>query len=234
MAITSIWRPGLIHCEVPVIKPQLASWDAKSAPSQIRLNSYLSELIPALGPLPTNDEPLFLDFQIGVGNPEKLLIACDLENYLFPLFGTKWLPPSRFKLVSAVRRVGAQHRITIGTAYEKKLPLDGLQSAAFDAGAGHSTKGWKERVRDKLAAESTPLVAGAAAVQIAFRCSPRRNWTSLWKPAGDCMGPILGESRSDGFNPCDDRIVDLKLHNLVDENCGHGVELRFWWRPVES
>jgi hypothetical protein len=75
--------------ETPVVEPALASWDAKAAPSQVRLNGYLSELIPALGPLPVGNDPLFLHFQIGVTDPATLLIGCDLENYLFPLFGTK-------------------------------------------------------------------------------------------------------------------------------------------------
>ncbi|HEY2412992.1 MAG TPA: hypothetical protein VGI40_12150 [Pirellulaceae bacterium] len=215
-----------------MLKPLLASWDAKSAPSQIRLNAYLSELISALRPLPDSDEPLFLDFRIGVSDPKTLLIACDLENYLFPLFGTKWLPPGRFALVRATKQVGVQHRIAIGTAFAQQPILTDWQHAEIDAGAGHTTKPWKQRIRDKLAANCAPLPAGPATVQIVFRCSPQRNWTTLWKPAGDCMGPILGECRNYGFNPCDDRITELDLHKAIDDDCGNDVEIHYWWRSA--
>jgi hypothetical protein len=234
MSIPSTWRAGQCLFEARVEKPVLALWDAKNAPSQIRLTSYLSELIPRLGPLPSSDEPLFLDFQIGVSTPERLLVACDLENYLFPLFGAKWLPPNRFVLVSASKQVGIQHRITIGIACPEQPPSHGWQVAAVSAGAGYTTKRWKERVREELALKAMPLPPGAAHVQIAFQCAQGRNWTNLWKPAGDCMGPILGENRQYGFNPCDDRIVELRLHRVIDSTCGHDIRLHFWWRPATA
>jgi hypothetical protein len=194
------------------------------------LASYLSDLIPSLGPLPTTDYPLFLHLQIGVSNADKLLTGCDLENYLFPLFGTKWLPHRRFALVSAHKRVGALNRLTIGIALPDMPPSNGWCFAMIDAGPGYDKSSWKERVRDELAANSVPLAAGAAEVQIGFRCSPGRNWTNLWKPSGDSMGPILGVVRSDGFNPCDDRIVDIKLHRFSDRAMRHSVQLHYWWR----
>jgi hypothetical protein len=88
-----------------------------------------------------------------------------------------------------------------------------------------------------------PVSSGDVAVQLAWHClSGRnwrqpRNWSALWKPTGDAMGPILGPvhaqdaSNKRRFNPDDHRIVALGLHLNIDEKMEYDVEVGMWWRP---
>ena len=69
-----------------------------------------------------------------------------------------------------------------------------------------------------------------AEVHLAWRCSPARNWVSLWKPTGDAMGPVRGEYRA--FSPHGDRIVALYLHLNTDASIGHNVDIGMWWRDA--
>ena len=223
-----LWNEGTTICEVQVEKPLVAQWEAKDNPAQIRLNDYLAKLVTLLSPIPDTGS-LFLHFEICVDNARKLLSGCDLENFLFPLFGRQWLPADRFVLVSARKSVGKSSSVRIGIALNDAAPLDGWFSKRIIAGSG-SGKEWKERVRGLLAIETQLLEPGPAKVQIAFRCSPRRNWTNLWKSSGDAMGPILGTTGENGFNPCDDRIVELKFHKLLDKSLGNQVQLGYWWQ----
>jgi hypothetical protein len=56
----------------------------------------------------------------------------------------------------------------------------------------------------------------------------------LWKPTGDVLGPILGESPAGGeFNPNDDRIVALSMHLNTAESVGLGVDVGVWWRAAD-
>jgi len=61
--------------------------------------------------------------------------------------------------------------------------------------------------------------------------SRRRNWTTLWKPAIDALGPVLGvPNPALPFRPDDDRIVDLELQRHLDDTLGNDVVVRVWWR----
>jgi hypothetical protein len=192
------------------LEPRLASWNSKSDPAQIGLQAYLTDVAARLGALP--DTPnLFLHLQIDVREPARLLDGRDLENYLTPLVAK--LGASRFVLVSATKRVGGGSYLSIGQAIN-----------------------WKQSIREHLLASGMPVLPpGSVDVQLAFRCSARRNWPQLWKPAGDAMGPILGEPRLDKpFNPADDPILSIAFHRLVDGNRGHDVQIGMWWRPAQT
>jgi hypothetical protein len=68
---------------------------------------------------------------------------------------------------------------------------------------------------------------------LAWRCSARRNWSALWKPTGDAMGPVLGVANPDRpYHLNDDRIVDLELHRNIDDTLGNDVEVGMWWRTA--
>ena len=227
-----LWIEGPTICEVAVEQPLVAQWEAKTNPAQIRLRDYLNKLVLSLTPLPA-EGLLCLHYEICIADARHLLSGCDLENFLTPMFGKDGFPHNRFSLVSARKSLGPSSSIRVGYAIGNSTSFDGWFGARVHAGSGSSNDIWKERIRDVLAVEAKPLGAGSVAVQIAFRCSPqRRNWTNLWKSSGDAMGPILGVTRESGFNPCDDRIVDLRFHSLDDPTLKNDVHLGYWWRRV--
>ena len=104
------WRHGKKIYDVEE-RPILASWMRSTHPDQIRLTAYLDRLIAGLSPLPTGAQPLFLHMEIAVSDQRRLLTHHDLENYLTPLFGSRWLDSGKFVLVSATKRVGGLSHI---------------------------------------------------------------------------------------------------------------------------
>ena len=213
------------------IEPRLASWEKRTHPAQVRLQSYLDQLVAAIMPLPPQPQPLFLHLDIDVGVPERLVRHHDLENYLTPLFGRRWLDPSRFVLVSARKQVGEGSRLIVGVAQPQTSALQGWEHFTCLAGIGTQTKQWKVNLRTALAnAKLQTLPAGPVEVQLAWQCAPHRNWVNLWKPTGDAMEPILGAaSAKQSFSPYDDRIVTLILHRNVDPGIGQNVVVGMWW-----
>ena len=100
------------------IQPRLASWDSASHPAQISLQAYLDEVEGALGPRLTGHSRYYLSMEIGLPVEIDILRHHDLENYLTPL--AHRLRHGTICLASAVKRIGVQSRISVGTA----VPLD--------------------------------------------------------------------------------------------------------------
>jgi hypothetical protein len=229
-----LWVAGPIERKVEGISPLLASWEKSSHPAQIRLRSYLEATVAQLLPLP-DSVPLFLHLDVDVGHPERLLHHYDLENYLTPLFGSRWLPSARFAFVSARKFVGGGSRIACGVA-TPSVPTDedGWSHFSINAGCGASHRNWKERTRSMLASTCPSLIPpGPARVRLAWRCAARRHWCALWKPTGDAMGPVLGVADLQRpYQLDDDRIVDLEFHRDVDNDLGRDVVVGMWWRAT--
>lgn len=97
--------------------------------------------------------------------------------------------------------------------------------------ASASTRAWKQQVHDACALAAPPeSIRGAFGIDIEFRVSPARNWSSLWKPAIDSLGPLLGvRNQQRPFTPNDERIVRLGLHRSLDASLGWDVALSVWW-----
>ena len=232
--VWQLWKLGPIERQVDGISPLLASWEKNSHPAQIRLRSYVDTTVARLLPLP-DELPLFLHLDVDVEDPKRLLRHYDLENYLTALFGSRWLPSRRFALVSARKYVGGGSRIAWGVA-TASIPIDERSWSHFsvNAGRGASHHDWKERIRVALAETCpSPLPPGLAHVRLAWRCAASRNWSALWKPTGDAMGPVLGAA--DARRPYqldDDRIVDLEFHRTIDDRLGHDVMVGMWWRAA--
>jgi hypothetical protein len=149
------------------------------------------------------------------------------------MFGSRWLPVNRFSLVSARKMVGGGSRIMCGIAAPKVSTDEiGWSTCESSAGRGASLGMWKERLREELAANCpNPMADGPAQVRIAWRCSPKRNWSTLWKPTGDAMGPVVGADNPERpYQLNDDRIVDLELHRNINESLGHDIVVHYWWR----
>jgi hypothetical protein len=228
-----LWRAGESLCNLDGFEPRLDSWNRSDHPDQVRLTQYLRDISERVGPLPS-DGPLFLSLGVDVRLRKHLLRFHDLENYAFPLFRTGVLPANRFVFVSATKRVGGGSALRIGVAEASDDgPLTGWGHCVSAPGSGTQTKAWKERIRNDLIASGLrPIADGPVAIHMAWRGAARRNWTWLWKPTGDAMGPILGENRP--YNPRDDRIVELYLHWDADNAIGHDVQVGLWWRALDT
>jgi hypothetical protein len=224
------WVPGKDIHDIPVKAPVLASWMKSTHPDQIRLTAYLEEVKSHL-PLPAGPEPLFLALDVGLLDQSKLLSHHDLENYLTPLFGRQCLDPNRFVLVLARKRIGRPSRIRVGYVVGPVIQdLSTWHSFETQLACGVTSGEHKASLRDQIESATNLLPDGPVEVRMGWRCSSKRNWTNLWKPTGDVMGPILGATRSEGFNPRDDRIVALELQREVDDRLQNALQLGLWWR----
>jgi hypothetical protein len=192
---------------------------------------YLTSLTSALSPLPDADAPLSLHFEVAVADRSHLSQHHDLENYLTPLFGRRWLDANRFVHVSATKGIGGTSRIRIGIAESANLSEDWTYLGC-SPGAGTGTPAWKTRIHESLSRQvRSPLPDGPVEMHLAWHCSSKRNWVSLWKPTGDAMSPVLGNiTTGRAFSPRDDRIVSLQLHRTVDDRMGHDVDVGMWWK----
>jgi hypothetical protein len=99
------------------------------------------------------------------------------------------------------------------------------------------TKAWKQKIFDACATARTSLPAdGPVGLDICYRVSARRNWSTLWKPSIDALGPVLGMSDpgKHPFRPDDDRIVYLGLHREIDDSLRNAIELSFYWHSIST
>src|SRR5947208_2455445 len=94
-----MWTSGNVLAQVDGINPRVAQWEKSTHPAQLRLYKYLDEITAALLPLPPPPLPLSLHLHVCVENSTALLRRYDLENFLTPLFGRRWLDGRRFHLV---------------------------------------------------------------------------------------------------------------------------------------
>ncbi len=231
-----LWTIGEEIRKIEGIQPVLASWMAKNHRDQIRLQTFLDDLIPRLEPLPTGRD-LCLYMCIDVGDPKRLTHHYDLENYLTPLFGGRRLDTRRFLYVGARKCVGGGSFVVLGRAQPLELEFPGWTHFACALSGDTQTKKWKNQLRVALARQHlNPLRPGTVEVHLAWRCSDRnrRNWVWLWKPTGDAMGPVLGEPfPTNPFYPSDDRITHLGLHLNREDIPAGSVEVGMWWRLGE-
>jgi hypothetical protein len=233
----SMWSAGEIIARLDDVVPLVAQWEKSSHPAQVRLHSYLDDIAAKL-PLPTGSAPLFLHLHVCAKNETTLLQQNDIENFLTPLFGRRWLDPRRFDLVIGTKDALTPSYLTLGIAKpltERFIESEWSQFSAEPIGSASSKK-WKEHLRQSLAVESRPLPpCGGVRCQISLRCSGRRNWTTLWKPVVDAMGPVLGYiDPLKPYHPRDDRITHLELHRIVDESLQWRVQVLYSWRMAQA
>jgi hypothetical protein len=225
-----LWKQGPVLHQMSGFTPAVASWDKRDHPSSIRLHKYLDEVSESISGHLLCREDMFLHLDVDVVRPEHLLVKHDLENYLTPLAAR--LGPKHFALVSATKGVGGGSQLKIGLANHADTNFETNWDHCTASPNGSTNKvGWKEQLRQCLVdAKYRQLPEGPVEVHLAFCCGLGRNWSLLWKPAGDAMGPVLGESKL--FNPRDDRITKLTLHRTLDKKLVHDVMIAMWWRSV--
>jgi hypothetical protein len=215
------------HVAAIQIEPLLASWNASDDPAQIRLQEYLdrveSVLAASVGAAPLL--ALHVDVRLPPGT--DLLRHNDLENYLTPLAQRLRFPTlARASATKALRTGGESSSVQLWDV-EPAEADDGRWYVVTPTGST-STKTWKASLRSALLDADVPEeMPGPLSLEVAFRCSPgRRNWVNLWKPAGDALGPLLGEpDLRNPFNPADDRVVELALHLDPDDTMGNDVRI---------
>jgi hypothetical protein len=214
-------------------EPVLESWNVAGHPDQLRLHSYLDGVAEALKAKdwPAREQRTI---ELVVGIPESLPIdrgGRDLDNYLFPL--ARRLGSDR--IAAAFGRKTYQHQSTVAVALALAVaqPAEPPQLVVRTS-VSAQTSAWKQAIHQACAAEvAAPLPSGPVAVRIQFSVSSRRNWTTLWKPAIDALGPVLGmPNPARPFHPDDDRIVDLELHRHLDDALRHDIVVRVWWRTA--
>lgn len=230
----SLFSPPAV---TPVRLPQppvLESWDAIGHPSQQRLRAYLDSVATLVGPALAEDTThLAMALDVGLADHVALTRGGhDLDNYLFPL--ARSFGADRFDAVFARKHHAASSTMAVGPALPQGLdraavpPLLSVRTSVSVTSAA-----WKEAIHQACrAAHPEPAPSGPLQVQLCFRVSTRRNWSTLWKPAIDALGPLLGMPDPDRpFRPSDDRIVDLALHRNVDDSLGHDVVIAAWCNP---
>jgi hypothetical protein len=236
----ALYEPGETLCELPNVRPLLASWDAKTSRAQQAIQHYLQEIAEQLQPVIGERTDLYMSLDIDVRARERLRKGYDLENYLYPL--ANHLGHRRFTLATARKWAAADASeelsysersiatLRVGVARVAAAPDESWQHLAVMMGPGTDQKKWKQDLHDNVSANATCAPDGPLAVQLAWRAAPTRNWTALWKPTGDSLGPILGGPEAKPFSPKDDRIVDLQLHRIDDPTLGHKLQIGVWWR----
>jgi hypothetical protein len=213
----------------------VASWDRADHPSQRALSAFLDSLEPLLRPAlqqPANPVALALDIGLPTGTP-LTSGGRDLDNYLFPIVAR--FGPARFAAAFACKHHG-RSAIAVGPAQlaDDDPPGHWAQGSVLLT-ASSDTAAWKQQLAAGLAASTNlrVLPPGPAAIHIAFRVGPYRNWANLWKPAIDALGGVLGvDNPARPFAPRDDRITELGLQNSIDPSLGHAVQVDVWWRPA--
>jgi len=231
-----LWTIDSTYNKIKLAQPRLASWIANSDPEQIALQRYLDDIEQKLHPLPVVTG-LLLHIEIDVKEGKHLLHHHDLDNYLYPV--VQRLGASRFRLVTAVKRIGGGSYLHIG----QTKPADAIPEKADWISFQHDTGGvsvvkpeWKDNIRSALKTQQIyPLQPGAVELQLVWKCSSQRNWISLWKPTIDAMGPLLGEPNPHRpFHPNDDRIVSLALHLNTDNSLRWAVHIDMMGRSLAT
>jgi hypothetical protein len=209
-------------------QPVLESWMAVGHPDQQRLARYLDELerltVAAMG----DRRHLSLELRVGLGASIPLTSGGnDLDNYVYPV--VRRLKADRFDVAFADKDHAGSSTICVGDArladWAVSEPLFGARTTA----SGQARE-WKEQVYHACRrAIPAPLPPGPVALDLRFTVARTRNWSNLWKPAIDALGPMLGiPNPARPFHPLDDRVVSLGLHRIVDERIGWGVIVDVW------
>jgi hypothetical protein len=233
-----MWQIGPVTHQLEGITPLVAQWEKNTHPAQVRLTAYLQHITSSLSTIPPPPAPLFLQLHVRVDNPHRLLHQYDVENFLTPLFGPTRLDTSRFYLVIGTKDTSTPSHISVGIASSDSAPsqLASWAHCTVQTTSSTSSKEWKESLRQALEKVApAPLRDGPISAQIHFRCSTTRNWSQLWKPAGDAMGPVLGYiNATQLYHPKDDRLVRIEFHKQVDDTMGHSVQVNYYWNALRT
>ena len=211
------------------VKPQLASWDRKGHPSQVKLRRFLAHVDAVARPvLASVSGRVAAELIVGFSDGVSLIDGGhDLDNYLFPV--AQRLGPERVAAIFG-RKIHGPSSLAVGPAQPDTARATPQFSTRI-AGS-YERKQWKQKLHDRLAVQAATIDPGPVGMTIALTTVPGRNWASLWKPVIDAFGPVLGEDPTRPFHPQDDRIVSLGLHHIIDTGIAHDVIIDAWWTSL--
>jgi hypothetical protein len=172
---------------------------------------------------------LLLDVALPAATPTAR--GHDLDDYLFDVVGR--LGPVRFDAVFGTKRRGERSAIRVAPS-RPSVAAPRRPWMRVRTTAATTSIDWKAQVRDACR-QATPVVTppGPLAVELRFTVSRRRNWTALWSPALDALGPILGTPDPGKPLVADTaRVTSLSLHRKLDDQIGPDVLVEVWWRSV--
>jgi hypothetical protein len=216
-------------------RPVLESWNSANHPDQQRLRVYLDEVITLIGTdALASGEPLALELVVGLPAttaPDRG--GRDLDNYLLPV--VRRIGAGRVAAVFGRKLRQPRSTIALGAAVRQTDPPEPPQLHIRTTTSAQSLA-WKHAIHEACGrALSEPLPSGPIDLCIRFGVSSRRNWSALWKPAIDALGPLLGTpDPKHPFRPDDVRIVELELHRDVDDILADDVVVDFWWRRLAT
>lgn len=191
----------------------------------MKLARFLAQVDVIAGPvMATVSSRIAVELIVGFSDGVSLTEGGhDLDNYLFPV--VQRLGPRRVAAIFG-RKIHGPSSLAVGPAQ----PDTARATAKFSARMTGSDERqeWKQRLRDRLAAQAAIMDPGPAGLRISLTTGPGRNWASLWKPLIDAFGPVLGDDPTRPFHPHDDRIVSLGLHHTVRAGIAHDVIMDAW------
>jgi hypothetical protein len=209
--------------------PLVQQWERNDHPAQVRLKAYLDRVLGILGDRTAGDD-LALCLSVGRTHIEPLdSDGRDLDNYLQPLAYA--IGAAKLSAVFGRKIRSIESTVALTPARRRPEPPDDPHLIIRTKGSAAAVA-WKEQIHDACAGVFREPTAGPVALTIRFGVSAGRNWATLWKPAIDALGPMLGMPHPNRFRPRDDRIVALDLHRAVDDGLGDDVVLEMWCHPT--
>jgi hypothetical protein len=219
--------PDAFRVELP-FPPLVESWERRGDASQMRLAAYRDAVRTLTQPaLMTLEPPLALGFHVA-GRPD-VASGCDLDNFLTPV--VKALGGGdAFSFVWATRgRPDERAWLALVRASDARPDMAGRVShVSARLSVSAERPEWKAALAAVVGEQESARGSGPIELRIRFGVSPKRNWVTLWKPAIDALGGILGEGDR-AWNPRDDRISLLVLERDLKPELKWNVELGIWW-----
>lgn len=218
------------------LAPVLETWNRPGDPARVRMKRYLEHVASQAKALTVDDVPLALDLTVGVPHGQPLTVEHDLDNYLKPVVAV--LGHDRFVAVFGSKRRQDHSTLTIGPA-EPAEPTRDPDLQITPTVPYNPPVPWRQQIIAACERRKGLDPHGTSAVRltVAFELGVGRNWTALWKPTIDGLGPLLGTDPTP-WRPLDDprdgRITDLSLHRTIDPARGWTVGMSFWWTLVAS
>jgi hypothetical protein len=208
------------------ISPRLASWDAAGHPDQVALQAFLDYAQTVFAPqLVQLAEPRALLLDVALPAHVALHNEHDLDNYAYPLAARLTQVTHRpLSSVWVTKRTGMISTATVQQAAAQAKPSVSPTVLEVRTTASATTTAYKQQIHDQVHAELPQ--DGPVALEISFTVGPRRNWLNLWKPTIDALDALLGQTvAGQSWHPRDGRIVELGLHQQVDDTLGNEIIL---------